>query len=79
MSATQITLVANLFTMIVVVIAAIKRPIPSYIALATLSVIVSIVCGYEVITGTATIFATLATFALVILIMIRISLNKLRR
>jgi hypothetical protein len=78
-SATQITLVANLFTMIVVVIAAIKRPIPSYITLATLSVIVSIVCGYEVITGKATIFATLATFALVILIMIRISLNKLRR
>ncbi|MFX7887082.1 hypothetical protein ABTK21_19430, partial [Acinetobacter baumannii] len=74
MSATQITLVANLFTMIVVVIAAIKRPIPSYITLATLSVIVSIVCGYEVITGKATIFATLATFALVILIMIRISL-----
>lgn len=76
MSAAQITLAANLITMIVVVVAAIKRPIPSYIALATLAAIVSVVCGYEVVTGKTTIFATLGTFSLVILIMVRISLNK---
>ena len=79
MSAAQITLAANLCTMIVVVVAAIKRPVPSYIALATLAIVVSVVSGYEVATGESTIFATLGTFFLAIFIIARIGLNKLGR
>jgi len=78
-TAAQITLAANLFTMVVVIVAAIKRPIPSYIALAALAIIVSVASGYEVVTGKSTIFATFGTLLLVIFIVVRIGLNKLRR
>ena len=81
MSALRLTLVFNAVTLAVAVVAAIKRPIKSYFAIAAVALCAAGLSLYQALTGRENVFVLLSTILLVALMTwrIRLDLSGVRR